>query len=54
MYEVILSLILSKPDFNLIKEKEVVEIRMNWKSDEKNNMYYRPRLLKKNCPPGFV
>jgi hypothetical protein len=64
MYEVILSIILSKTDFNLIKEKKIDnkvfhigEIRIGWQYDEKNNVYWkyqeRSRILQQNCLSGF-
>ena len=64
MYEIILSLILSKSDFNLIENKQnteqvfkIGEIRVGWQYDEKNNVYWkydtRPRLLQQNCISGF-
>jgi hypothetical protein len=62
MYEVILSLILSKADFNLIETKEnaennfyVGEIRVGWQYDKEKNVFFRYRKQDKQqiCLPGF-
>lgn len=62
MYEVILSLILSKADFNLIETKEnaektfyVGEIRVGWQYDKEKNIFFRYRKQDKQqiCLPGF-
>lgn len=58
MYEVILSLILSKSDFNLIDKEPVFkvgEIRLGWQYDEYKKVFYRYKKedKQKTCLSGF-
>ena len=62
MYEIILSLILSKSDFNLIENKHnaeevfrIGEIRIGWQYDEEKRIFYRYKKQDKQqiCLPGF-
>lgn len=62
MYEIILSLILSKSDFNLIENKQnaaevfrIGEIRLGWQYDESKKIFFRYRKQDNQqiCLPGF-